>query len=44
MRISLWMMALVITMILIDAWRHEAAAMRSGLASRAGIPAGAQRP
>jgi hypothetical protein len=44
MRMSLWVMTLVITMILIDAWRHEAAAMRPGLDSRASSPAGAQRP
>jgi hypothetical protein len=44
MRMSLWMMALVITMILIDAWRQEAAAMRPGLASRASSPAWAPRP
>ncbi len=37
-------MALVITMILIDAWRHEAAAMRPGLACRASSSAGAPLP
>ena len=44
MRMNLWLMALVITMILIDAWGHEAAAMRPGLAAQASSPAGAPRP
>jgi hypothetical protein len=44
MRMSRWMMTLVITMILIDAWRQEAAAMRPGLDSRASSTVGAPRP
>jgi hypothetical protein len=44
MRMSRWMMTLVITIILIDAWKHGAAAMSPGLAARASSPVGAPRP
>ncbi len=44
MRMSSWMMTLMITMILLDAWKHEAAAMSPGLTSLASAPAEAPRP